>query len=175
MIVGVAVDANCKGEGAQTQAGLAAPAAAAYPRSMRRLPLPFVLSTAAVAWSAALVAVAYLAPVYSGESDTSRCTAGGGCASQTAHTTATLVEMNGDVVLVIIAVLAGIAALGWLGLHRYCASGSRLGLIAGWAAAIAVAGFSLISFGMGILTLPMAIMMIVAAAMTPRRRATTTT
>jgi hypothetical protein len=63
-----------------------------------------VLSTGAVAWSAALVAVHRL------------CS---GCTSQAAHTTATHVEMNGDVVLVIIAVLAGIAALGRLGLHRY--------------------------------------------------------
>lgn len=142
---------------------------------MRRLPLPFVLSTASVVWSAALVALAYLAPVYSGESETGTCTAGGHCTSQTVHTSATLVDTNGDVVLVIVGILVAVAALGWLGLHRYCASGSRLGLIAGWAAAIAAAGFSLISFGMGTLTLPMAIMMIVAAAMTPRRRATTTT
>ena len=147
----------------------------AYPRLMRRPPLPFVLSTGAVAWSAALVAVAYLAPAYSVESETGSCTAAGHCTSQTAHTTATLVEMNGDVVLVIIAVLAGIAALGWLGLHRYCARGTRLGLIVGWSAAIAITGFSLISFGLGILTLPMAIMMIVAAAMTPGRGAGSTT
>jgi hypothetical protein len=140
---------------------------------MRRPPLPFVLSTGAVAWSAALVAVAYLAPAYSVESETGSCTAAGHCTSQTAHTTATLVEMNGDVVLVIIAVLAGIAALGWLGLHRYCARGTRLGLIVGWSAAIAITGFSLISFG--IYTVPMAIMMIVAAAMTPRPGATSTT
>lgn len=134
-----------------------------------------MLSTGAVAWSAALVAVACLAPVYSGESDTSRCTAGGGCASPTAHMTATIVQMNGDVVLVIIAVLAGIAALGRLGLHRCCARETRAGLVVGWTAAIAITGFSLISFGMGTLTLPMAVLMIVAAAMTPRPGATPTT
>jgi hypothetical protein len=138
---------------------------------MRRLPLAFVLSTAAVAWSAALVALAYLAPVYSGASETATCTAGGQCTSQTVHTSATLVETNGDVVLVIVGILVAVAALGWLGLHRYCASGSRLGLIVGWAAAFRITGFSLISFGLGILTLPMAIMMIVAAAMTPGRGA----
>jgi hypothetical protein len=119
-----------------------------------------VLSTGAVAWSAALVAVACLAPVYSGESDTSRCTAGGGCTSPTAHTTATLVQMNGDVVL---------------GLHRCCARETRAGLVVGWTAAIAITGFSLISFGMGTLTLPMAVLMIVAAAKTPRPGATPTT
>ena len=131
-----------------------------------------MLSTGAVAWSAALVAVACLAPVYSGESDTSRCTAGGGCTSPTAHTTATLVQMNGDVVLVII---AGIAALGRLGPHRCCARETRAGLVVGWTAAIAITGFSLISFGMGTLTLPMAVLMIVAAAKTPRPGATPTT
>jgi hypothetical protein len=70
-----------------------------------------------------------------------------------------------------VGILVAVAALGWLGLHRYCASGSRLGLIVGWAAAFRITGFSLISFGLGILTLPMAIMMIVAAAMTPGRGA----
>jgi hypothetical protein len=84
---------------------------------------------------------------------------------------ATLVQMNGDVVLVII---AGIAALGRLGPHRCCARETRAGVVVRWAAAIAITGFSVISFGMGILTLPMAIMMIVAAAMTPRPGATST-
>jgi hypothetical protein len=141
---------------------------------MRRLPPAFVLSTGAVIWSAALGAVAYLAPVYSGESDTGTCTPGGHCTSQTVHTTATLVDMNGDLMLVIVGVLAGIATLGWLGLHVYCAIGSRVGLIVGWAAAIAMTVFSLISFGLGIFTLPTAMMMIVAAAMTPRPGARST-
>lgn len=142
---------------------------------MRRLPLPFVLSTAAVVWSAALVAVAYLAPAYSVESETGSCSPAGHCTSQTAQTSATLVEMNGDGVLVIIGVLIAVAALGWLGLHSYCGRGSRLGLIVGWAAAIAITGVSLISFGLWIFTLPMAIMMIAAAATTPGRRAGSST
>ena len=135
--------------------------------------MPFVLSTAAVVWSAALVAVAYLAPAYSVESETGSCTAAGHCTSQTAHTTATLVEMNGQGVVAVIGVIIVIAVLGWLGLHRYCARGSRLGLIVGWAAAIAVTGFSLVSFG--IYTVPMAIMMIAAAVMTPGRGAGSST
>ena len=40
---------------------------------------------------------------------------------------------------------------------------------------MAITGFSLASFGMGILTLPMAMMMIVAAAMTPGRGARSST
>src|SRR6185312_11169318 len=130
----------------------------AYARSMRRLPVPFVLSTAAVVWSAALVAVAYLAPAYSVESETGSCTAAGHCTSQTAHTTATLVEMNGQGVVAVIGVIIVIAVLGWL---------------VGWAAAIAVTGFSLVSFG--IYTVPMAIMMIAAAVMTPGRGAGSST
>jgi hypothetical protein len=97
-----------------------------------------VLSTGAVAWSAALVAVACLAPVYSGESDTSRCTAG-------PASTATARAKPAP------------------------------GVVVGWAAAIAITVFSLISFGMGTLTLPMAVPMIVAAARTPRPGATPTT
>ena len=138
---------------------------------MRRLPLAFVLSTGGVVWSAALVAVAYLAPVYSGESDMSSCTSRGHCTSHTVHTTATLVDTNGGRVLVIVGIVIVVAALGWLGLHVYCARGSRVGQIVGWTAAMAITGFSLASFGMGILTLPMAMMMIVAAAMTPGRGA----
>ena len=61
------------------------------------------------------------------------------------------------------------------GLHRYCARETRAGLVVGWAAAIAITVFSLISFGMGTLTLPMAVLMIVAAARTPRPGATPTT
>jgi len=141
---------------------------------MRRLPLPFVLSTGAVIWGMALAAVVYLAPVYSVESETGSCAPGGHCTSQTARTTATLVEMNGGGVLVITGILIAVAVLGWLGLHRSCAIGSRLGLIVGWAAALATTAFSLISFGTGILILPMAIMMVVAAATTPRPGATPT-
>lgn len=142
---------------------------------MRRLPPPFVLSTAAVVWSAALAAVAYLAPLYSVESETGSCTPAGHCTSHTGQTSATLVEMNGQGVLVIMGILIVIAALGWLGLHRYCGRGNRVGLIAGWAAAIAMTAFSFISFGLWIFTLPMAIMTIVAAAMTPGRGAGSST
>ena len=142
---------------------------------MRRPPLPFVLSTGAVIWSAALVAVAYLAPVYSGESESSTCTAAGHCTSRTVHTSATLVATNGEWVLVIVGILIVVAALGWLGLHLYCARGSRLGLIVGWAAAIVMGALSLISIGLWIFTLPMAMAMIVAAAMTPRPGATPAT
>jgi hypothetical protein len=134
---------------------------------MRRPPLPFVLSTAAVAWGLALVAFAYLLPVYAVESETGSCTPGGRCTSTTVTTGATLVQENGGGVLVVIGVLAGVAAIGWLGLHVYCASGRRPGLLVGWCAAVAMAGFTLVSFGLGFFTLPMAIMMILAAIWTP--------
>ena len=133
---------------------------------MRRLPLPFVLSTGAVLWSVALVGLAYVLPVYSVESDTGSCTAGGHCTSTTATSGATLVDMNGDGVLVVIGILAGIALVGWLGLHLYCALGSRAGRVAGSCAAILMAGFTMISFGLWIFTLPTALRMIAAAATT---------
>ncbi len=142
---------------------------------MRRPPLPFVLSTAAVLWSLALLAFAYVLPAYSGESITSHCTPGGDCTSRTVSTSATLVQENGSGVLVVIGVLVGIALIGWIGLYAYCAVGSRLGLVVGWCAAIVMAGFSLISFGFGLFTLPTAVMMILAAVKTPGPGATPTT
>ena len=137
---------------------------------MRRLPLPALLATGAVAWGGLLMLAAFVVPAYSGEDVTS--TPGGG--STVTHTTATLVEMNGAGVVWIIAGLIAIAVLAWVGLHRRCAAGSRAGGVVGWACAALVAGFSLISFGLGLWTLPMAGLMLAAAARTPlgaRRRA----
>lgn len=134
---------------------------------MRRPPLPFVLSTAAVLSSLALVGVAYLVPVYSGESEIGSCTPAGHCTSTTVATSATLVQENGGRALVVIATVAGVAVIGWLGLYVYCAFGRRPGLIVGWCAAVAMAGFTAISFGLGLFTLPVAVMMILAAVKTP--------
>src|SRR5689334_21180494 len=105
---------------------------------MRRLRLAFVLATGGVAWTAVLAAVTYLARVYCGHRDMSSCSSRGHCTCQTLRATATLVDTSGGRVLVIVGILIGVAALGWLGLHVYCARGSRVGQIVGCSAAMAI-------------------------------------
>jgi hypothetical protein len=129
---------------------------------MSRRRLPVVLATGAVAWSVALIGVAYLLPVYATES----CGGSGGCTSGGA----TLVDVNGTYVVRLISVLVACTVIAWIGLHFRCAYGSRLGTVVAWAAAALMTGFSVISFGLGFFTLPMAGMMLAAAALTPTPR-----
>jgi hypothetical protein len=129
----------------------------------KRRYLPIALATRAVAWSVALIAVAYLVPVYG--TDSSSCDAAGNCTTSTG--TATLVAVNGTHVLVVIGLLVACTVSTWIGLHFRCARGSRAGTIAGWTGASLMAGVTMISFGLGAFTLPMAGMMIAAAALTP--------
>jgi len=125
--------------------------------------LPVALASGAVAWSVALIAMAYLLPVY--ESDSSSCNASGNCTTSTGS--ATLVDVNGTHVLVVIGFLIACTVLTWIGLHFRCARGSRAGTVVGWTGASLMAAFTMISFGLGVFTFPMAGMMVAAAALTP--------
>ena len=129
----------------------------------KRRYLPVALATGAVAWSVALIGMAYLIPVYA--DDSSSCDAAGHCT--TSSGSATLVDVNGAHVLVVIGLLIACTVLTWIGLHFRCSRGSRAGTIVGWTGASLMAGFTFISFGLGVLTLPMAGMMLAAANLTP--------
>jgi hypothetical protein len=134
---------------------------------MARPRLPVVLVTAAVGWSLALMAAMIWAPLYS--ADSSSCDSAGHCSSSSGG--ATMVQVNGArSVLAISVFLIACAVLAWVGLHFRCARGSRTGTIVAWAAVVLVLGFSAISFGFGLFTLPMAAMMAFAAARTPAGR-----
>lgn len=137
---------------------------------MNRLPpIAFVLATAAVVWSVAVVAAVYWLPVYSSSVPTLSCHSGT-CA--VTGSSRTLVGVNGDRVLAIVGVLVAMAVVGWIGLHFRCKRGSRLGLGLGWAAAAPATVLAFISFGLSVFVLPLSLMMLFAAAKTPSPRAT---
>jgi hypothetical protein len=114
-------------------------------------------ATAAVAWSVALIAAVYLVPVYSTEDSSSTCDSSGNCVSTTASGGASLVDENGTWVLWIVAALILCAVVFWFALRRQW-------IVLGWTLAIAVLVLSVISFGLIVFTLPLALLMIIAAA-----------
>lgn len=115
-----------------------------------------LLATGAIAWSLLAVAGAFTIPAYSTEYATD---SGQGTGS------ATLVEMNGLLPVGYMLALGGLAALCWIGLHRRCAVGSRVGTVLAWVATMAALLLTLISV-IGVFMLPMVAMMAVALGMT---------
>jgi hypothetical protein len=123
----------------------------------------FGLASAGVLWTAVLIPGAFLFPFYSGEAATS--------AGTTIHTTDTLVGVNGTWVVAPLAVLLLLSVAAWLGLHASCATGSRKGRRVGnIAAGLLVAG-AVLTFSLGFLALPAALLVVAAAALTPARQA----
>jgi len=123
----------------------------------------FGLASAGVVWTVALVPGAFFFPAYSGESVTSTGT--------TTHTTDTLVGVNGLWVVVPFALFLLLSIAAWVGLHATCATGSRWGRIVGRGAAGLLAAAAVFSFSVGVIALPAALLVVVAAALTPVRRA----
>src|SRR5207248_251183 len=88
----------------------------------------FALTLAGFAWGVALVAGAFVVPVYSGLS-----VSAGSSGEQVTHSySSTLVEENGFGVLIPVAIPLVLAALVWFALHRRCARGSRWGGPIAW-------------------------------------------
>jgi hypothetical protein len=114
-------------------------------------------ATAAVAWSVALIAAVYLVPVYSTDGSSASCDSAGNCVSTASSGGASLVDENGTWVLWIVAALILCAVVFWVALQRQW-------IVVGWTLAIAVLVLSVISFGLIVFTLPLALLMIVAAA-----------
>jgi len=140
---------------------------------MPRPRLPVALATAAVVWSLGLLAAAFLVPLYSGAvSSATVCSSPAHCTtSQVTGTDATLAQVNGGrLMLTITGFLVACTMIAWLGLHFRGAYGSRTGTVVAWTAVVLVIGFSAISFGLGLLSWPMAGMMAFAAAKTPAGR-----
>lgn len=125
--------------------------------------LAFGLASLGVLWTAALVPGAFLFPAYSGEASDST--------GATVHTTDTLVGVNGVWVVgpyVLFLCLSGVA---WLGLHASCRTGSRRGRTVGNVAAGLLAAAAMLTFSLGFLALPAALLVAVAAVLTPARQA----
>ena len=119
----------------------------------------FGLATAGVLWAAALIPGAFFFPVYRGESSSST----GG----TMHTADTLVGVNGVWTVALFVPPVVLAVVAWVGLHRSCAAGSRIGRLVGRIAAGLLAAFAVLAFSAGFLALPAAVLVAAAAALTP--------
>ena len=123
---------------------------------MRRGRWAFGLTLAAFAWAAALVVGALVLPVYSVEE------------SGDVSSSATLVAVNGLGVLLPVAVPALITAVVWIALHRRCSRGSRFaGALAWTLAGVLVLSSMLAIFSIGLVVLPVALLLLGAAALTP--------
>ena len=123
----------------------------------------FGLGASAVGWSLLLVASAFFFPAYSGE------TCGtGGCNS----TSSTLFAENGWLPVVILVGIAAFAAVGFYALHVVCSRGSeRAGTVA-TSCAVVVFAFAIVSAAsIGLLVVPVALLLVASALLTPRARA----
>ncbi|HLY85233.1 MAG TPA: hypothetical protein VKO84_01795 [Gaiellaceae bacterium] len=123
----------------------------------------FGLATAGVLWTAALIPGAFYFPAYSGESS--------GSGGVTTHTSATLVGVNGTWVVAFFVPPVALATIAWFGLHLSCSVGSRRGRLTGRTAAWLLAAFAILTFSVGFLALPAAVLLLVAAALTPAAQA----
>lgn len=103
------------------------------------------LAAAALAWSLALIPVAFLAPVYSGERSNST--------APSIHTSATLVDVNGAWVLVPVAVPALLALVVWVALSRR--EHSRAARLIAIATVVVLGAFNLLAMlSIGIFIVP---------------------
>jgi hypothetical protein len=122
----------------------------------------FRLTVAAFAWGAALVAGAFLLPVYGSSS----ATAAPGLAVPSPSST--LVGVNGLRVLVPVGLPVLTAAVIWFALYRKCSRGSRLSGCVAWALIWLLAGFAVVAIAsVGIFVLPVVALLARAASLTP--------
>ena len=120
----------------------------------------FGLTLAAFSWGVVLIPAALLLPAYQGSESSS--------SGVTTHTSATLVGVNGSWVLGVVALPALLAVIAWFGLHRRCAYGSEHGGALTWGAIAALVLLSLLAAAsVGPFLLPAALLLLVAARLTP--------
>jgi len=120
----------------------------------------FWLTTAAFAWSAALLGAAFLLPVYGASGASSTGTHWSG--------SLTLVAVNGLGVLVAVAVPVLISALVWVALHRKCSRGGRMAGRLAWALVVVLAlGCLVTAASIGLLVVPVVFLLACAADITP--------
>jgi hypothetical protein len=123
----------------------------------------FGLASVGVLWTAVLIPGAFFFPAYSGED--------GSANGATTHTSATLVGVNGLWVVAPFVLFLVLSVAAWAGLHASCAQGSRRGRKLGQIAAGVLAAAAVLTFSAGFLALPAALLMVVAAALTPAGQA----
>jgi multisubunit Na+/H+ antiporter MnhG subunit len=103
--------------------------------------------------------VAFLVPVYSGES---------GSPGGTVATTHTLVGVNGLWVVWLLCIPVFLVLTAWTGLHFRCSRSSGWGTRVAWSSVVLLWAFALIgSASVGFFLLPTALLLVVAATQTP--------
>lgn len=127
--------------------------------------LAFGLGAGAVVWALALVLAAFVVPAYSGE----------GCHASFGGTTAcgplpaqTLYAVNGWWIVELLLGVAAVAALAFWALHVYCATGADTAKGAAVFFIVVLAIVAVVSsFSIGPFVLPMLLLLIASAALTP--------
>jgi len=120
----------------------------------------FWMTSAAAAWSAALIGGAFALPVYSSSATS----------SIGAHSSGslTLIAVNGLGVLVPVGIPFLISALVWFALHRKCSHGGRFAGYLAWMLVVVLAvGCVVAAASIGLLIVPVALLLGRAAAITP--------
>jgi hypothetical protein len=114
----------------------------------------------ALCWSAFVLASAFWAPAYQGETATS-----GGTVT---HTSATLVGVNGLRAALLLAVPLVLTLAAVIALHLRCARGSRAGTIAAWLAVGVLGALTLVgAASIGVYVVPTLLLLVVAGRLTP--------
>jgi hypothetical protein len=123
----------------------------------------FGLGASAVGWALLLVASAFFFPAYSGE------TCGtGGCTL----TSSTLFAENGWLPVGILVGIAAFAAVGFYALHVVCSRGSERAARIATSSAVVVFAVAIVSAtSIGLLVVPVALLLVASAVLTPRARA----
>lgn len=125
-----------------------------------RWQLAIRLNVGALVWSAGLVVVALVVPVY-GSSETSAGTDG------VTLTRATLVQVNGARALVLMAIPALVSAVALLAI-RARRAGARWGAPVAWAAVAVLAAETLVGIlSIGVFILPATVLLVAAVRLTP--------
>ena len=126
----------------------------------------FWLTSAAVTWSTALVGGAFTLPVYSSSATSST--------GARVFGTLTLVAVNGLGVLVPVGIPLLISALVSFALHRKCSRGGPFaGRLAWMLVAVLALGCVVAAASIGLLVVPVALLLGLAAAITPSGPAST--
>jgi hypothetical protein len=107
----------------------------------------FVYTVLAFVWSIGLLIAALVVPLYG---------------------SATLVDVNGARVLLVVAAPAIVSLAVWLALWRKCSRGRRISGYVAWTCVLLLAGFCVFALAsIGLLVIPVAVLLGCAALLTP--------
>ena len=110
-------------------------------------PRALLFTALALLWSVGLLAAALVAPVYG---------------------SATLVDVNGRGVLLVVAVPAVSTVAVWIALWRRCSRGGRISGYLAWACVSLLAAFCFLAmFSIGVFVVPVALLLARAVSLTP--------